>query len=73
MSYERPLTGADVIARASAAGIDAATAALIAELIDADRVIAGQAELVRVIGPVRLGMTPGRWNHVFGPLFGEFE
>lgn len=72
-SCQRPLTGADVIARAEAAGVDRHRAARLADLVDASAEIAGPDELARVAGPVQLGMTAGRWAHVFGPLFGEFE
>lgn len=72
-SYERPLTGADVIARAEVAGVDRHVAARLADLVDPSAEIAGPDELARVAGPVHLGMTAGRWAHVFGPLFGEFE
>jgi hypothetical protein len=72
-SYERALTGADVIARARAAGVEPAQARIIAAAIDPAIEISGPEELARVIGPARLGMSSGRWGHVFGPLFGEFE
>lgn len=72
-SYERPLTGADVIAQAAAAGVGPDALAVIDELLGRGGQISGQADLVQRIGPDRLGMTAGRWDHVFGPLFGEFE
>jgi len=72
-SYERALTGADVIAWARAAGVGPAQARIIAASIDPATAISGPEELARAIGPARLGMSPGRWDHVFGPLFGEFE
>jgi len=65
--------GADVIARAAAVGVDPRVAALLAELLDPETEITGPDELGRLAGPARLGMAPGRWAHVFGPLFGEFE
>jgi hypothetical protein len=72
-SYERPLTGADVIARARTAGIGPETMQVITATIPPDAEFPDPAVLARAIAPARLGMTPGRWNHVFGPLFGEFE
>ena len=72
-SYERPLTGADVIARARAAGIGPDAMRVIIELIAPGDVFPEPAALARVIAPERLGLSAGRWNHVFGPLFGEFE
>lgn len=73
VSYERPLTGADVIARARAAGIGPDPMRIIVELIAPADEFPEPAALARVIGPARLGLTAGRWNHVFGPLWGEFE
>jgi len=72
-SYERPLTGADVIARARAAGIGPDAMRIIVELIAPGDEFPAPAALARVIAPERLGLTAGRWNNVFGPLFGEFE
>ena len=73
LSYERALTGADVIARARSAGVGAEVLRVIAASLDPDAVVNGPGELARVVGPERLGMSRGRWDHVFGPLFGEFE
>ena len=72
-TYERPLTGADVIARARVSGIGTEAMRTIAAAIAPGDEFADAAALARVIAPARLGLTPGRWNHVFGPLFGEFE
>ena len=72
-SYERPLTGADVIARARTAGIGPDAMRIIVELIAPGDEFPAPAALSRVIAPERLGLTAGRWNNVFGPLFGEFE
>ncbi len=72
-SYERPLTGADVIARAGTAGIGPDAMRTIIELVAPGDEFPEPAALARVIAPARLGLTAGRWNHVFGPLFGEFE
>jgi hypothetical protein len=72
-SYERALTGADVIARAASVGLDPDVIARIVEILDPAAEITGPDELVRLAGPARIGMAPGRWAHVFGPLFGEFE
>jgi len=46
---------------------------IIVELVAPGDEFPEPAALARVIAPARLGVTAGRWNHVFGPLFGEFE
>jgi hypothetical protein len=72
-TYERPVTGADVIAQATSAGLDPRVAVLLAGRVDADVEFRDLDGLARGAGPAELGMTPGRWAAVFGPLFGEFE
>jgi hypothetical protein len=71
--YERPVTGVDVIAQASSAGLEPRVAVRLAGRVDADAEFRGLDDLARAAGPAELGMTPGRWAAVFGPLFGEFE
>jgi len=72
-TYERPLTGADIMARARVCGIGPEAMQAIAAAIAPGDEFASAAALANVIAPARLGLTAGRWNHVFGPLFGEFE
>ena len=72
-TYDRPLTGVDIIAQATSAGLKPGVAVLLAGRVDADAEFRDLDDLARAAGPAQLGMTPGRWAALFGPLFGEFE
>lgn len=72
-TYDRPVTGGDVAGAAAAfahAGVDADAVRV---RVAADAVFADAASLRRVLPPDALGIAPGTWEAVFGPLFGEFE
>lgn len=69
----RPIHGADVraaMAQAARAGADAA--ALRAAVREED-VFLTLEELAGACPPERIGLSPGAYAALFGPLFGEFE
>ena len=69
----RPIHGADVraaMAQAARPGADAA--ALRAAVRDED-VFLTIEELAAACPPERIGLAPGAYAALFGPLFGEFE
>jgi hypothetical protein len=72
-TYDRPVCGSDVIARAQAAGVPADVLARVRAIIDPASEVARLEDLAREIGPERIGLSPGAWVHIFSPLFGEFE
>ncbi len=72
-TYDRPVCGSDVIARAQSAGAAADVLARVRELIDPASEVVHLEDLAGQIGPERIGLSPGAWVHIFAPLFGEFE
>lgn len=71
--YHRATTGRDVLAAARVAGLGTAVCErLAARIADDDRFATG-ADLAAAAGPAALGLSDGRWNAVFAPVFGEFE
>ena len=71
--YERAVTGKDVLAAARVAGLDETVLGrLVACITDGDRFDTG-GDLAAAAGPAALGLSDGRWNAVFAPIFGEFE
>lgn len=72
-TYDRPVTGSDVAGAAAAfarAGVDADA---VRRRVPPDAVFPDAAALRRALPPDALGISPGVWEAVFGPLFGEFE
>lgn len=67
------MRGADVVGAAAAFPGRPVDPGRVAALLRAEAPVAGLAALARVAGPERLGVPPGVWETVFGPLFGEFE
>ena len=72
-TYDRPVRGADVIAAATAFPGHAALRGLLAARVDAAAVFGSLGELERACPPESVGVTPGAYATLFGPLFGEFE
>jgi len=72
-TYDRPVRGADVAGAAAAFPGRPVDPARVAAALPPEERVAGLAALRRMAGPERLGVTPGTWETVFGPLFGEFE
>jgi hypothetical protein len=72
-AYDRAVTGQDVLAAAAVAGLGAAVSARIVACIAVDDRFGDASELAAAAGPPALGISDGRWNAVFAPLFGEFE
>ena len=71
--YDRAVTGQDVLAAAVMARLgDAPCRRLAARIGSGDR-FASANDLAAAAGPVALGVSDGRWNAVFAPMFGEFE
>lgn len=71
--YERAVTGKDVLAAARVAGLEEAVFGRLAACIaDDDRFHTGE-DLAATAGPAALGLSDGRWNAIFAPVFGEFE
>ena len=68
----RPIHGADVraaMAQAARPGADAALRAAVRE----EDVFLTLEELAAACPPERIGLAPGAYAALFGPLFGEFE
>lgn len=71
--YERPVRGSDVLARATTAGVPEHVCGRIRVRIAPEECVEDLDGLARLIAPDAIGMSPGAWTSVFGPLFGEFE
>lgn len=72
MAGHRPIRGEDLLAqlrRFGPAGADARLAAQVSE----DDVFISLEDLAAACPPERIGLTPGGFAALFGPLFGEFE
>jgi hypothetical protein len=73
MSGDRPIFGADVHAMLRSLGPGAYEADLAKAWIDDDDVFSSVEELEAACPPERIGLSPGAFAALFGPLFGEFE
>ncbi len=71
--YDRPVRGADVIAALAAFPGHAALREGVAARVDPAAVFGSLGELERACPPESIGVTPGAYATLFGPLFGEFE
>jgi hypothetical protein len=70
---DRAVTGQDVLAAVAVAGLGAAVSARLLACIAVGDRFRDASELAAAAGPPALGISDGRWNAVFPPLFGEFE
>ena len=73
MSEHRPICGADVHAILRRLGPGAYEAELAEAWIDDDAGFTSLEELEAHCPPERLGLSPGAFAALLGPLFGEFE
>ena len=71
--YERPVRGADVSGAAAAFPGRPVDPGRVAAALDPAREFADLEALARALPPEALGVGPGVFRAVFGPLFGEFE
>jgi hypothetical protein len=69
----RPISGADVHAAARHLAPPGVDAGLVEAWIPEDGTFATLDELERECPPERIGLTPGGFAALFGPLFGELE
>jgi hypothetical protein len=69
----RPIHGADVRAVLHHAARPEADAAALAAAVGEDDVFLTLEELATACPPERIGLAPGAYAALFGPLFGEFE
>jgi hypothetical protein len=73
MSGDRPIFGADVHAILRSLGPGAYEADLAEAWIGGDDVFSSVEELEAACPPERIGLSPGAFVALLGPLFGEFE
>ena len=73
MSGDRPIVGADVHAALRSLGPGAYEADLAEAWIADDDVFNSVEELETACPPERIGLSPGAFAALLGPLFGEFE
>jgi hypothetical protein len=71
--YHRAVTGQDVLAAASVAGLGEAVRVRLAEHVASGDRFDSTEDLAVAAGPMAIGLSHGRWNATFTPLFGEFE
>ncbi len=71
--YDRPVRGTDVVAALAGFPGIPVDRARVAACVDPDAVFASLQELERACPPELIGVTPGAYATLFGPLFGEFE
>lgn len=69
----RPITGLDVHAAARRLGGGVVDSSTVERWIAADAAFEDLDDLARACPPERIGLTPGAYAALFGPLFGEFE
>ncbi len=72
-TYDRPVRGADVAGAVAALPGAAVGPADVLRLIGAEAAFADLDALRAALPPPALGLTPGAWEALFAPLFGEFE
>jgi hypothetical protein len=73
MSGDRPILGADVHAILRSLGPGAYEADLAEAWIDDDDLFTSVEALEAACPPERIGLSPGAFAALLGPLFGEFE
>lgn len=73
MSADRPIFGADIHATLRRLGPGAYEAELAEAWIAADDVFTSVEEIEVRCPPERIGLSPGAFHALLGPLFGEFE
>ena len=73
MSGDRPILGADVHAILRKLGPGEYEAELAEAWIDEDDVFSSVEEIEARCPPERIGLSPGAFHALLGPLFGEFE
>jgi hypothetical protein len=73
MSGDRPISGADVHAILRSLGPGAYEADLAEAWIADDDVFTSIEALEAACPPERIGLSPGAFAALLGPLFGEFE
>jgi hypothetical protein len=73
MSADRPISGADIHAILRRLGPGAYEAELAQAWIGEDDVFSSVEDLEARCPPERLGLSPGAFHALLGPLFGEFE
>ncbi len=69
----RLIAGRDVRALARHLGSGTVDPDLVEAWVAVDAQFAGLADLARACPPERIGLSPGVFSALFGPLFGEFE
>jgi hypothetical protein len=67
------MTGRDLIAHIRNAGVAPEVVARLCARITEDQVVLDLEDVARRASASALGISPGRWNAIFPPLFGEFE
>ncbi len=67
------MTGSDLIAHVRNAGVAPEVVARLRARITEDQVVIDLDDVARRASANELGISPGRWNAIFPPLFGEFE
>ncbi|MEZ5079493.1 MAG: hypothetical protein R2878_02295 [Thermoleophilia bacterium] len=72
-TYDRPVTGADVIGVVRLTATSAEVRERIRRAIPVDLVIPDIETLRQRMPAETVGLTPGAYASLFGPLFGEFE
>ncbi len=73
MSMDRPILGADVHAVLRSLGPGAYEADLAEAWIAADDSFSSVEQIEAHCPPERIGLSPGAFHALLGPLFGEFE
>lgn len=73
MSADRQIVGADVHAVLRRLGPGAYEADLAEAWIPADAVFTSVEQIEMACPPERIGLSPGAFHALLGPLFGEFE
>ncbi|MCU0306230.1 MAG: hypothetical protein MUE51_00385 [Thermoleophilia bacterium] len=68
-----PVTGGDVRAALAAFGPPGADVAALDAAVPPEAEFASLDDLARACPPGRIGLRPGAFAALFGPLFGEFE
>ncbi len=70
---DRAVTGQDILAAAAMARLGEAPCRRLAARIGSGDRFESAEDLAAAAGPAALGVSAGRWNAVFTPMFGEFE
>jgi hypothetical protein len=73
MPVHRPIVGADIHATLRSLGPGAYEAGLAEAWIAEDDVFSSVEEIESRCPPERIGLSPGAFHALLGPLFGEFE